>query len=152
MYEDKSSSRASARSQAKDVLMRTLREREPELGDHVAKVAELATAVARRMGIEGEQLDVINRAAELHDIGKMAIPDVVLNKPAPLDPDEWRFIADHTIVGERILRAAPALPPSRSWFARATSAGTVRAIRTGSPASGFRWARGSSSPATHCTQ
>ena len=111
MYEDKSSSRSSARSQAKDVLMRALREREPELGEHVDQVAALAISVAKRMGIEGEPLDVISRAAELHDIGKMAIPDSVLNKPAPLEPDEWRFIADHTIVGERILRAAPALTP-----------------------------------------
>ena len=109
MYLDKAGSRSSARSQAHEVLMRTLRERQPELGVHVDRVAELSSAVARRMGIDGDELDMIKRAAELHDIGKMAIPDAVLNKPSELDPDEWKFIRDHTLIGERILREAPAL-------------------------------------------
>ena len=47
----------------------------------------------------------------MHDIGKLAVPDAVLAKPAPLDPEEWRFIRDHTMIGERILREAPALDP-----------------------------------------
>jgi two-component system cell cycle response regulator len=111
MYQDKSGSRSSARSQAQEVLIRALRERQPDLGDHVDQVSQLSTAVARRLGIEGEALDVIRRAAELHDIGKMAVPDAVLEKPGPLDAEEWEFIRDHTIVGERILREAPALAP-----------------------------------------
>ena len=58
-----------------------------------------------------EQLDELARAAELHDIGKVAIPDAILNKPGPLDDDEWSFMRRHTIIGERILGAAPALRP-----------------------------------------
>jgi diguanylate cyclase (GGDEF)-like protein len=111
MYANKSSSRSSARSQAHEVLMRLLRERQPELGAHVDSVTDLAIGVSTRLGIEGEELDVIARAAALHDIGKIAIPDAVLNKPAQLDPEEWRFIQDHTLVGERILREASALYP-----------------------------------------
>ncbi len=47
--------------------------------------------------------------AELHDVGKTAIPDSILNKPGPLNPEEWELIKRHTIIGERILAAAPGL-------------------------------------------
>ena len=49
------------------------------------------------------------RPRELHDIGKVAIPDAILDKPGPLDDAEWEFMRRHTIIGERILQAAPAL-------------------------------------------
>jgi HD-GYP domain-containing protein (c-di-GMP phosphodiesterase class II) len=61
--------------------------------------------------MEGEELDVLARAAELHDVGKIAIPDAILTKPGPLDAEEWRFMSRHTILGERILTAAAALRP-----------------------------------------
>ena len=53
----------------------------------------------------------MRHAAELHDVGKVAIPDAILNKPGPLDPLEWEFIRRHTLIGERIIAAAPALGP-----------------------------------------
>ena len=58
-----------------------------------------------------EELDVVTRAAELHDIGKMGIPDAILSKQGPLDEQEWSFMRRHTIIGERILGAAEALRP-----------------------------------------
>ena len=51
----------------------------------------------------------MERVAQLHDIGKLAVPDDILKKPGPLTPEEEVFIRQHTIVGERILSAAPAL-------------------------------------------
>jgi HD-GYP domain-containing protein (c-di-GMP phosphodiesterase class II) len=63
------------------------------------------------MSLLPEELDEMARAAELHDVGKMAIPDEILNKPGPLDRVELGFIRQHTIVGERILAAAPSLSP-----------------------------------------
>jgi HD-GYP domain len=51
----------------------------------------------------------IRVAAQLHDIGKVAIPEAILNKPGALDEAEWRFMRCHTLIGERILAAAPAL-------------------------------------------
>lgn len=51
----------------------------------------------------------VRQGAELHDIGKLAVPDAILNKPGPLDEEEWTFMRRHTLVGERILAAAPAL-------------------------------------------
>jgi len=67
--------------------------------------------VATRLELDGEELDEVVRAAELHDVGKMAIPDEVLRKPGPLTEEEWAFVRQHTIIGERILSAAPALLP-----------------------------------------
>jgi HD-GYP domain-containing protein (c-di-GMP phosphodiesterase class II) len=61
------------------------------------------------MGVTGEALDEIAIAAQLHDIGKVGIPDAILNKPCPLSDPEWELIRNHTILGERILHGAPAL-------------------------------------------
>jgi diguanylate cyclase (GGDEF)-like protein len=103
--------RSSAREQARDVLMRTIQAKQPHLREHSSQVAQLAMAVARRLGMVGEEIDEIARAAELHDVGKVGIPDAVLDKPAALDPNEWELMHQHTILGERILNAAPALRP-----------------------------------------
>jgi two-component system cell cycle response regulator len=111
MYAQKDDRRSSATRQARDILLQILQEREPELGDHLKGVAKLAMGVATRLEVEGEELDEVVRAAELHDVGKMAIPDEVLRKPGPLTEEEWAFVRQHTIIGERILSAAPALLP-----------------------------------------
>ena len=111
MYANKSRERASAVSQTRDVLMTALRERQPELHDHLLDVGEMAVRVAAELGLEAEQRDEVRRAAELHDTGKMAIPDAILNKPGPLDEREWEFMRAHTVVGERIISSAPALVP-----------------------------------------
>jgi HD-GYP domain-containing protein (c-di-GMP phosphodiesterase class II) len=97
--------------QTRDVLMQVLHESQPDLRDHLHEVADLAVAVGRRMGLLPEELDEVARAAELHDVGKMAVPEQILNKPGPLDSSELEFIHQHTLVGERILAAAPALSP-----------------------------------------
>jgi putative nucleotidyltransferase with HDIG domain len=89
-----------------------LSEREPELHEHSSDVMSLARGVARRLGLAPDEREVVARAAELHDIGKMAVPDAILSKPGALDEDEWAFIRDHTLVGERILSSADALAPA----------------------------------------
>jgi two-component system cell cycle response regulator len=111
MYAHKHGGRTSARSQSRDVLLRALAERDPNLGQHISGVAEMAEAVARRLGLSDDQVEHVRHAAELHDVGKMAIPDAILEKPEPLDHAEWEFIRRHTIIGERIVAAAPALRP-----------------------------------------
>jgi diguanylate cyclase (GGDEF)-like protein len=110
MYANKRS-RSAARSQVGEVLVRTMHAKQPELDAHSSNVAELAKRVARRLGLGGEDLDEIARAAELHDIGKVGIPDAILNKSTGLTDSEWEFIYQHTILGERILHGAPALRP-----------------------------------------
>lgn len=109
MYAQKGERRGSARQQTHDVLLGVLREREPELHDHLREVGRLALLVGRQLGLDDEELDELHRAAQLHDIGKAAVPDAILSKPGKLDPQEWAFIERHTLVGERILAAAPSL-------------------------------------------
>ena len=111
MYTDKGRRGSSAGHQSRAVLLRILREREPELHDYLVGVAELAVTVGRELGMTSEELDEVARAAELHDIGKIAIPEDILHKAGSLDSDEWAFIKRHTVIGERILTAAPALRP-----------------------------------------
>jgi two-component system cell cycle response regulator len=109
MYAQKQSGRATAGRQSSDVLLRALTERHPDLGEHLDGVAELAAAVGLRLGIESEELTQLRHAAALHDVGKVAIPDAIITKPGPLTDDEWTFMRRHTIIGDRILAAAPAL-------------------------------------------
>jgi two-component system cell cycle response regulator len=112
LYRRKDETReSSAVHQLRDVLLQAFQERYPDLQEHQRGVGTLVLAVGRRLGLKGEELDVLARAAELHDVGKIAIPDAILNKPGPLDAEEWRFMRRHTILGERILMAAPALRP-----------------------------------------
>jgi HD-GYP domain-containing protein (c-di-GMP phosphodiesterase class II) len=94
---------------AHEPLLRTLAEREPELRAHVADVSSLAVRVGDRLGLLRDELEELRLAAELHDIGKLAVPDVVLQEAAALDATEWSFIQSHTLIGQRILSAAPAL-------------------------------------------
>ena len=111
MYAAKESRPSSAGLQTRSVLLKVLSEREPELHEHSSDVMSLARGVARRLGLPPDEREIVARAAELHDIGKMAIPDAILSKPGPLDDREWRFMRRHTIIGEDILNAAPALQP-----------------------------------------
>jgi two-component system, cell cycle response regulator len=99
----------SGRGDPHDLLLRVLFEREPDLHDHVRSVAGLAEATGRALGLRGPALEELRRAAELHDIGKLAVPDEILRKALPLEDDEWEFMRRHTLIGQRILRASPAL-------------------------------------------
>lgn len=118
MYTEKDSRRSSAKQQTRDVVLRVLAKQDPDLRDHVSAVAELARPVGSRLGLEGSELEDMVRAAELHDVGKIAIPDPIIYKPGPLDDEEWRFMCRHTLIGGNILSAAPAL------------AGSAKAVRS----------------------
>ncbi len=111
MYEQKSTPLAASR-QSTDVLLKVLSERHTGLRTHLSSVAGLAERIAERLGVGEHEIKQISLAAKLHDIGKTAIPDEILNKPGPLDQDEWEFMRRHTVIGERIILAAPSLAPS----------------------------------------
>lgn len=95
--------------QSTDVLLRVMAERHADLGEHVDEVAGLVERVGRRLGVPEDGLEVVVQAAALHDIGKTAVPDAILLKPGPLDADEWASMREHTIIGARIVAAAPSL-------------------------------------------
>jgi len=91
-----------------DAFLEALAAREPSMHAHLEGVAGLAVEVGRALGLADEELHELARAAQLHDLGKVAVPDEILVKPTALDEREWSFIRQHTVVGERILRASPA--------------------------------------------
>ncbi len=91
-----------------DALLEALSLREPDLPMHLDSVGSLAVEVARALGLRRDEIDELVRAAQLHDLGKLAVPDEILHKAGPLDEREWAFVRQHPLVGERILRASPA--------------------------------------------
>ena len=56
-----------------------------------------------------DEIEQVRHASELHDVGKVAIPDAILGKPGALTGEEWQFVRRHPVIGERIILAAPAL-------------------------------------------
>ena len=95
--------------QTRDALLQVLIEHSPDVGAHHARVGTLARRTAQALGLRPDEVERVRIAAELHDIGKVAIPEAVLQKPDALDESEWRLVKTHTLVGERIVGAAPAL-------------------------------------------
>jgi diguanylate cyclase (GGDEF)-like protein len=109
MYAHKRSGRPSSDELVHRVLLHVAAEHDGDLRDHVDDVAELAEAVGRELGLDEQTLTDVRRAATLHDIGKIAIPDAILQAPRALTEDEWRYMRRHTMIGERIINAAPGL-------------------------------------------
>jgi two-component system cell cycle response regulator len=96
-------------SEMKDALLELLTEQNDALAAHLAEVAELATLTAVRLGLSPSEVELTRLGAELHDIGTIAIPTTILDKPGPLDAEEQWFVQRHSEIGERILEAKPAL-------------------------------------------
>jgi diguanylate cyclase (GGDEF)-like protein len=109
LYANKRALPGNPRSEAKDALLQVLAEQDHDLITHLGHVAELATGTAIALGLSSEQVERTRLAAEMHDIGKSAIPASILDKPGPLDTAERALVERHTVIGERILAAAPTL-------------------------------------------
>jgi HD-GYP domain-containing protein (c-di-GMP phosphodiesterase class II) len=109
MYLHKGIGRRSQTGQAIDTLVRVMQERDRVLGEHGNDVAELAAELAAELSLTQLQRAQIRQAATLHDVGKLAIPDAILEKAGPLDPAEWQFMRRHSEIGERILGESPSL-------------------------------------------
>ena len=78
--------------------------RSKETGNHVRRVAMYSKLMAQKYGLTEHEIDELYYASPLHDVGKVAIPDSILNKPGPLDPDEWEVMKTHAEVGFNSLR------------------------------------------------
>jgi HD-GYP domain-containing protein (c-di-GMP phosphodiesterase class II) len=76
---------------------------------HSTRVADLSTRMGLRIGLDPDRLRGLSRGALLHDIGKIGVPDEVLNKPGQLLPDEWEWIQAHPVVGWEMASRAPSL-------------------------------------------
>jgi two-component system cell cycle response regulator len=111
LYDDKASGRPSGDHQGADMLLALIDERGAGLREHAEGVALLAELTAERLGLSEEEIIAAGLAAKLHDVGKDAIPEGVVSKPGSLDPAEQRAIERHTLIGERIIGAAPDMVP-----------------------------------------
>jgi putative nucleotidyltransferase with HDIG domain len=98
-----------ASSAALDALLMTLNQRNPETLEHARRVARLSVSVAVELGLAPGEVCAIERAALLHDLGKVAIPDVVIHKPGPLTSDELAIMRSHVQIGHDILHTVPSL-------------------------------------------
>ena len=136
MYAKKNGRRAATIiAQTRDVLLRVTAEHSAGLPEHMLDVGELSRDVARRLGLDAETIELTLRTGELHDVGKIALPESILSNPAPLSETEWAFVHNHTLIGERVLNAAPALQPVaklvRSTHERYDGAGYPDGLRSG---------------------
>ena len=107
MYRDKGGDRAIG-AEGRGVLLGVLEARDAVLAEHTSEVVRIAKGIAENL-TQAVSLDAVTTAAQLHDIGKVAIPDSILLKPGPLDETEWDVVRQHTIAGERIVGRVPGL-------------------------------------------
>jgi HD domain len=84
-------------------LSRSMEAKDYYTGSHTERVSQIAVALARRLGYQGEELHAIEIGALLHDVGKIGVPERILHKPAPLDEDEWKVMKEHPLISEFIL-------------------------------------------------
>ena len=89
----------------REVGLDLLHQKDPDTVSHSVHVAILTVEIARALGLDDVRLDDLRTAARLHDIGKLAVPDSILNKAGALDEDEFRIIKTHPVVGAELLRS-----------------------------------------------
>ena len=86
-----------------EALVNALEAKDPYLGGHSARVADLSASVAAHLGRPDEEIEAIRTAGRLHDIGKIGIREEILNKHGPLSDDEYEHVKQHVLVGSQIL-------------------------------------------------
>jgi PAS domain S-box-containing protein len=84
-------------------IMRAVETRDPYTAGHQRRVADLACSISEEMGMRGESIDAIRLAANIHDIGKIAVPSEILSKPGRLNPSEFSLIKMHSRTGFEML-------------------------------------------------
>ena len=89
--------------------MSRIKSKDDQVYLHSVAVSALMIALGRQMGVEGEALKKLGMAGLLHDIGKVVIPDIILNKPGKLTPEEYEILKTHTRRGWEILKSDPSV-------------------------------------------
>jgi putative two-component system response regulator len=92
------------------MLANAIEGRDLYTGGHVERVRDYAQAIAAELGWQGQALEPLLFGAILHDVGKLFVPDNVLNKPGPLDAGEWEIMKQHPTRGIRLVGASPTWP------------------------------------------
>lgn len=106
VYRQKLLKEKSMKSSILDTLKKSLEEKNMETTEHTDRVVEYAVAVGKMMGFKIAELDELTLAAELHDIGKIAVPEELLLKPGRLTEEEFELLKTHTEKGYRIIQAS----------------------------------------------
>jgi len=86
-----------------NILATSIETRSKETGNHVNRVAEFAAILGKIIGLSPEEVEVLKFASTLHDFGKIAIPDIILNKPEKLNDSEWNIMQTHAAIGYDLL-------------------------------------------------
>lgn len=81
---------------------------------HVNRVADLSQRIGRKLELSNDEMDILTKGSMLHDIGKIGIPDVILNKPGALTDEEFAIMKTHTIIGEHIIQSLKSFDKIRS--------------------------------------
>lgn len=82
--------------------------KDPDTGNHILRLADYAAEIACAIGMDEEEIEVLRWATPMHDIGKIGIPDRILQKPGKLDPEEWEVMKQHTTIGSRMFQNSKA--------------------------------------------
>lgn len=107
MYRHKLNEASSIKSKNVELIINALYAKSQREMHHSLRVAELSTQISEAMGLSTDEINQIKTAGLLHDIGKIGIPDEILNKVEKLNESEWEEIRKHSEIGYRILKASP---------------------------------------------
>ncbi|HWP96999.1 MAG TPA: HD domain-containing phosphohydrolase [Syntrophomonadaceae bacterium] len=116
MQKEKLLHRQSAQSAIVSTLANALRERDFITGGHADRMQELVVDLAKEAGVNEQQTPSLRLFAQFHDIGKIGVPDYILNKPGPLDEEEREAMRQHSEIGYRIARTAGPLSEISDWI------------------------------------
>ncbi len=103
LVSERTSELEEARLEILDRLARAAEFRDDDTGEHTRRVGEIARGIGLVLGLSEEDAETIRRAAPLHDLGKIGIPDTILLKPGQLSPNEYKVMRRHTLIGAKIL-------------------------------------------------
>ncbi len=82
--------------------------KDPDTGNHILRISDYATEVAKAINLSEEDTDILRYSSPMHDIGKIGIPDRILQKPGKLTADEWEIMKQHTLIGARMFQSSKA--------------------------------------------
>jgi putative two-component system response regulator len=109
---------AASREEVVHCLARAGEYRDDDTGHHVIRVGKYVAVIAKALGFNESRVELLELAAQLHDIGKIGIPDAILHKPGKLDPEQYEVMKSHCSVGLNIIQP---LPPRETSLLRAHS-------------------------------
>ena len=128
MYHHKMSTAQSRRSAMVFSLRQAMAEKSHETEEHARNLQRLAVSLAQRVGLSEGEIVTVSLVALLHDIGKVAISESLLDKPGPLTEEEWALMKQHAEIGYRIVASSADLLDVAQGFCTTMNGGMERAI------------------------